>query len=301
MAAHSNAIVVLDNTGMEMINRVPERHGVSAEAAEAGIKMLEDFLKSMDRVRRKVAPAAAKKPAAKKPAAKEGEILLPSSDCPGWQRSRIGKNYYITAPLCLGGQRFDRQSKLESFLLESGIEENISLREPRVSAALKTTATPAFGGFGLSTATSASTGSTAAPTLNFGAAATSTTAAGAPSLNFGASAPATTTAASTGFSLSGGAASTGFSLGGASSASATSSSTGGFSLGGGVTTTTAASGGLSLGGITAAAAASSTGLTSVAAPTGGLGLGAASTASTGLNFGGFTSSATTSSTGEIMI
>ena len=91
MAAHSNAIVVLDNTGMEMINRVPERHGVSAEAAEAGIKMLEDFLKSMDRVRRKVAPAAAKKPAAKKPAAKEGEILLPSSDCPGWQRSRIGK------------------------------------------------------------------------------------------------------------------------------------------------------------------------------------------------------------------
>ena len=177
MAAHSNAIVVLDNTGMEMINRVPERHGVSAEAAEAGIKMLEDFLKSMDRVRRKVAPAAAKKPAAKKPAAKEGEILLPSSDCPGWQRSRIGKNYYITAPLCLGGQRFDRQSKLESFLLESGIEENISLREPRVSAALKTTATPAFGGFGLSTATSASTGSTAAPTLNFGAAATSTTAA----------------------------------------------------------------------------------------------------------------------------
>ena len=279
MAAHSNAIVVLDNTGMEMINRVPERHGVSAEAAEAGIKMLEDFLKSMDRVRRKVAPAAAKKPAAKKPAAKEGEILLPSSDCPGWQRSRIGKNYYITAPLCLGGQRFDRQSKLESFLLESGIEENISLREPRVSAALKTTATPAFGGFGLSTATSASTGSTAAPTLNFGAAATSTTAAAAPSLNFGASAPATTTtAASTGFSLSGGAASTGFSLGGASSASPTSSSTGGC-----VTTTTAASGGLSLGGITAA---SSRGLTTAASG----GLGAASGAQQSLisqrNFAG---------------
>ena len=89
VAAHSNAIVVLDNTGMEMINRVPERHGVSAEAAEAGIKMLEDFLKSMDRVRRKVAPAAAKKPAAKKPTAKKGEIHLPSSDCPpGWQRSK---------------------------------------------------------------------------------------------------------------------------------------------------------------------------------------------------------------------
>ena len=217
----------------------------------------------MDRERKKVPPAAAKKPAAKKPAAKKGEILLPSSDCPpGWQRSKSRRgnsktyDFYITAP---GGRRFDRQPKLDSFLRKIGIKERIFLKAPRLSAAPKTTAPPAFGGFGLSTATS-------------------TTAAAAPSLNIGASAPATTTAASTGSSLSGGAASTGFSLGGASSASPTSSSTGGC-----VTTTTAASGGLSLGGITAA---SSRGLTTAASG----GLGAASGAQQSLisqrNFAG---------------
>ena len=56
--------------------------GDSPEAAEALIKKIDDLLKSMDRERKKVPPAAAKKPAAKKPAAKKGEILLPSSDCP---------------------------------------------------------------------------------------------------------------------------------------------------------------------------------------------------------------------------
>ena len=239
--------------------------GDSPEAAEALIKKIDDLLKSMDRERKKVPPAAAKKPAAKKPAAKKGEILLPSSDCPpGWQRSKSQRgnskiyDYYITGP---GGRRFDRQPELNSFLRKIGSKERIFLKAPRLSAAPKTTAPPAFGGFGLSTATS-------------------TTAAAAPSLNIGASAPATTTAASTGFSLSGGAASTGFSLGGASSASPTSSSTGGC-----VTTTTAASGGLSLGGITAA---SSRGLTTAAS--GGLGLGAASGAQQSLiskrNFAG---------------
>merc|ERR1719266_2089729 len=68
-----------------------------------------------------------------------------------------------------------------------------------------------------------------------------------------------------------------------------------------MTNTTAASGGLSLGGITSASSAAApapAGLAFGAASTGGLTLGTASTASTGLTLGGLTSaSATTSSTG----